>query len=496
MKTSMFTPLVFGVATALTLGTVSAAQATEPASDAVLTVSSPAVISLPASDGVRDTTQVIVTSDADTTGVPRIYSPEGALVAELAPLDLATVERRASLVVDVSLTTRPGRYRLEVTPASGAPVSTDLVVGSGAPVDVSLSLNPRSIWSWSKAKVNTSTATVAAVDETGLRVPFTGVVTAVRGAKSSTLKVASATGAPAKATVSGVKLGTGTAKVTFTAKAAGKTRSTSTNLTVKDVAITATAVSASARTIYPVKDGYLDATKISVSSNTSTAEAVTAQGTVTILRGTKTVRSWKLSSSKSWNVTWDGKVGGKVVPGTYTVKVQIKGPQGATKSATTTVVVKTGKLVEKTVKKTYKTSSVLKTYTPLDEYQDGYCDYDEVTFACIGFDGYYGDDSVSLISEGTTGVPKQVRDSYGFGGVKVKMTLNAPVVSGQAVWGYGTAGNPTAKLTEMREGASSPGWYSVPGKPATLSVTAATGLYSYFVSDKITVEYRYKVMGK
>lgn len=496
MKLSSFAPAVLGLVAAVALGASSVTYAAELPPGASLTLSDAAVLSLPAADGVRDTTQVTIGSDIETTGIPRIYSPEGGLVAELAPLVLDAANLRATLAVNVSAMKRPGLYRLEVTPTTGAAISADLLVGSGSPVDVGLSLSPRSIWSWSKAKVNTSTATVAAVDETGLRIPFAGAITAVRGKQSATFKVASKTGSPAKAVISGAKLGAGTVKVTFTANAMGKSRSTSTTLTVKDVAVTGAAVSASTRTIYPAKDGYLDATKISMTSKTTTGGAVTGQGTVTIVRAGKTVRTWKLASTKTWNATWDGKVGGKIVPGTYTVKVFLRGPQGAAKSASTTVAVKAGTLVEKTTKKSYKSSSILKTFVPLDEYEEGYCEYDEVTFSCIGFDGYYGDDTVSLISNGTTPVPGAVRDAYKFGGVKVKMTLNAPAVSGQVVWGYGTTDDPTAKLTEMKEGSSTPGWYGVPGKPAKLGVTAATGLYSFFISESITVEYRYKVMGK
>lgn len=496
MKSSLFAPSVVGLVAAMTLAAAPLAHSAEPEPGAALSVTEAAVLTLPAADGVRDASQVTVASDIATTVIPRIYSAKGDLVAELPSIVLDAEKRSARLTVNVSSIKRPGLHRLEMTPTSGDAVSVDLRVGSGAPADVSLALSPRSIWSWSKAEANTSTATVAAVDETGLSIPFTGTVVAVQGKRSMTSKVTSTTGQPARATVSGTKLGAGTAKVTFTAKAGGASRSTSTTLKVTDTTVTSTKIAASQKTIYPTKDGYLDTTKLTVASQTSTGKAVSGEGAVTITSAGKTVASWKLRSSQTWSATWDGKVKGKIVPGTYSVKVTIRGPQGGAKSASTSVTVKAGKLVEKTVKKTHKASSILATYVPLDEYEEGYCEHDEVTFACIGFDAYYGDDAVSLIADGTTAVPSAVRDAYKFGGVKVKMTLGAPVVSGQAVWGYGTVEDPTAKLTEMTEGTSSPGWYTVPGKPTKLGVTAATGLYSYFITDTITVEYRYKVMGK
>lgn len=496
MKKSIVAPLAFGLAAALSLAATPAAHAEPVEPDASINLSITGVLTLPDADGVRDATTVNIASDVATVVVPRIYSPDASLVRELPAVELVGGGAAASIGVDLTSIVTAGVYRLEVSPEAGAPASAELVVGSGRPTSVSLSLSHDSIWSWSKAKINSTVATVTATDETKLQIPFTGTVKTTNGKKSVSANVVSKTGSPAKTRITGASVGAGKATVTVTAKGAGASKSASTSLTVKSVSVTGTKVTASHRTLYPAKDGYLDAATLTVASTTTTGAAVPGAGSVKIIRAGKTVRSWTLTSSKKWTAKWDGKVHGKVVPGTYTVKVAVKGPEGASKTASTTISVKAGKLTTKTAKKTYKASTILKTYTPLDYYGDGYCEYDDTTFDCIGYDGYYGDDTVSLIAEGATTVPSAVRNAYKYGGAKVKMTLNAPAVVGQAAWGYGPASDPTAKLTKMAVGNSSPGWYVLPTSSTKLGVTAATGEYSFFFAKSITVEYRYKAMVK
>ena len=500
MKKSFVAPFVFLTIAAISLAGAPAAVAddSEPApTPANVVVTGPGILTLPNGDGVRDTTSFTVEADAPTTVALSLVDPaDESVVSVLDPVILTEGSLTATVPLTLDGVVRPGGFALRATPEGGETRSTKVMIGSGQPQFANIALSRSVIYTYKKATARSSVATVYARDETGERVPFTGSVAAKVGSKTVTSKVSSAAGADAKVTIAATSLPLGAGTVTFTATAEGLTSKGSAKLTVRNVAVTATKVSASQRTVYPAKDGYLDATKIAVSASSSTGKTIGATGTVKIVRGSKTVRTWKLSSTKSWSTTWDGKVGGKVVPGTYTVKVAVKGPEGGTKSASTTIAVKKGKLVSTKTKKTYKASSILKTYTPLDEYGQGYCQYDEVTFGCIGFDGYYGDDAVSLIAEGSTTIPASVRSAKAFGAVKVKMTLNASGVSGQAVWGYGSVSDPTAKVTAMKKGNTSPGWYTVPKSGTKLGVVAATGEYSYFFAKTITVEYSHKKMVK
>ena len=240
--------------------------------------------------------------------------------------------------------------------------TTPITVGSGEIDDVSLSLSASSILTWTKGTPRSTTATVSAKDETGLKVPFTGNVVASVGGKTSTVSVTSTTGAAAKAVFSASKLALGTGTVVATVNGANGSQliSDAAKLKVVQTAVTSVALSAPHSTVYPAHDGYIDSLKFTVTPKTTRTSSFPSTGKVTITRNGKTVKSWTLTSSKVWAATWDGKVDGKIVPGTYSVKVSLKGPEGHTQTATKTVTVDSGKLMTKTKTITYKASSVLK----------------------------------------------------------------------------------------------------------------------------------------
>lgn len=484
---------------ALVVGSTSAAVADEgdvvEDIPAIVTLSNPSLLTLPAGDGVRDLATVTITSDTPTTVQLAIQSAGGAVVGAPLPSIELSETNALSQNVTVPVDGLPaGALALVATPTVGEPASVKLLVGSGKPSKVALTVASTVLYSWSKSTGSSTMAKVSATDETGTTVPFAGTVTLKSGTKSSVAKIASKTGSTASTTISASGLPAGKASVTAKGSGVGSAgiSSAARAVTIKTVAISSAKVSATS-TVYPTKDGYKDSAKISVSASTTTGDTITGTGTVKITRSGKTVKTYKLTSSKNWSATWDGKVSGKVVPGTYTVKISLKGPQGATKTASDKIVVKKGKLVTKTTSTTYKASQVLKTYSAFDYGDEGYCAYDNAGVVdCIGFDAYLVD-SISLISDGSVSVPTAVRSAEKFGSAKARVSLSALSVH-KVVWGYGPKGDDLNRLGGMVEGTKNLGWTGLPDGTKTLSVSAALGEYSFFIADKIKVEYSYKVL--
>ncbi|BDV30415.1 hypothetical protein [Microbacterium terricola] len=483
------------VTAALMVGAAPAAYADDEvvADPASVQITEPGVLTLPDGDGVRDSAAVTVSSDVPTTASLSIVSGDGlSTLATLAPVEL-TAENLAETVYVPVTGLVAGTLSLVATPSVGEPVIVPLTVGSGQPESVTLTLSRTVLYSWSKSTGNTATASVSAVDETELAIPFAGSVVTTAGAVTKSAPVASTAGATAKTTISATGLPAGTASVVAKIGAAS---SSATTITVRQVAITGTKLATSTTTIYPVRDGYRDSVKIAVSSTATNGSTIPATGTVKVTRSGKTVKTYKLTSSKRWTATWDGKVSGKVVPGTYKVSVSIKGPEGATKTASKTVTVKKGNLVTKTTSKWVKAGSLMQEYLPLDRYERGYCEAHPTSgaIACVGYDAYNGGDVISLIAVGGTTVPATVRAGAKFGGAKVRLTMNATSVKGMVAWAYGASTSDTPVSGELTKGAKTLGWTSVPSGEKTIGISIALGKKSSLGADKIKIEYSYKVL--
>lgn len=503
MKKLFVAPFVFTTIAAISLAGAPAATADEgdPAVAVWLSEPSASTLTLPAGDGVRDVASIEVGATAATTVALRLIDRhDAAVIRELPSIELTDAEGLSGTVtLSLDGITTAGQYALEAAPTSGEAASAEFTVGSGKPQAAALTLNRDLIYTYKGAKVRTVDARVSARDETGLAVPFTGTVVATVGTKKATHKVASTTGASTKTTIAGSSLAPGTAKVVFTATAQGASATAKDSVLVKNFAVTKTSIKASERTLYPTKDGYLDATRFTVSTATTTGTTVAASGSVKVTRGGKTVASWKLTSSKKWSAAWNGKVNGKVVPGTYTVKASVKGPEGATKTASTTVTVKAGKLVAKKTSKWVDASSVMSTYNPLDYYGEGYCETGWVEaddIVCVGYDAYF-DDTLSLVSSGSLSVPSAVVKSQKYGGAKVRLTADVSSVSGTAVWGYAAASDDGLKSGAVTDtGTTTNGWASLPATNRKVDVLLGLGEYSWLAISEFKIEYSYKVMTK
>ncbi|WP_062518699.1 hypothetical protein [Demequina silvatica] len=421
-------------ATVASLALIGIASGASAEDAATLTLGTATVLTLPAGDGVRDSTSVSVSSDVATTA-------DVALIGTgLEPLPLAPVEITDPAVavrVTVPLDGLPsaGTYDLVVTPASGEPVVRRITVGSGDPKKVTLALSDSKLYTWSGASPRTAVATVRATDETGLRVPFTGTVIAKAGGKSSTTSIGSATGASASRKVYASQLAAGTGTVTARLDGPTLTGSTaSAPITIKKTAITGVSLVPSRTNVYPAKDGYRDSVRLTVIPAKSRPVIFPATGTVKVTYDGRTVKSWKLTSATKWTGTWDGLNGGRIVPGTYRVSVSIKGPEGTTRTARTTIDVSKRRLVATTRTVSYAADQVIQ-YQEVIARGSGSCSSD----VYVAGDSYCSSaDSASsgqaLLGWGEIDVPTAVVDAQRYGATRVKVTANWRDVDGPVSW--------------------------------------------------------------
>jgi len=494
--TAVFRAISVATITSLSLVAVATASV---AAEANLILGVPEdVLTLPAGDGVRDTTTVQLTSNVETTVAVTIRPlGGGATVKTLDPVGLSGELLSASVEIPVN-GLPAGRFELVATPTEGPEVFTEFLVGSGDPESISLSLSSNKIYTWSKATPRTTTATVFATDETEREVPFTGSVVAVVGGKTYTANVKSTTGATATAAIPASKLNPGTGRVTAHLKGTSTTVYTSdySTLHVLQTAVTGVTLKSSVATVFPAKDGYNDTAKITVTPKTTTGKSFAATGKVTITRNGKTVKSWKLTAASAKTLTWDGKVKGKIVPGTYTVKVSLKGPEGGTKTTTKKIKVDKGKLVTKTKTVNLKAKSAMsKTFYRFDYDLLGQCAYDwykKGDYVCAGLD-LFDDPDFSLVAVGKFTVPSDVRSAQKYGGASATVTLGLSRLSGSGEWAYynGAGGFREGKL---KKGKHNLGKLKLPATTKTFDLVIGLHEYSMFAADTFSVKYTYKVM--
>lgn len=80
--------------------------------------------------------------------------------------------------------------------------------------------------------------------------------------------------------------------------------------------------------VFPTVDGYHDTTQFVATVGTD-GGARRVRGTVTISLGNRIAKTWPITTSGTTLLTWDGKLGGKVVAGKYAVKMTAVDDDGA-----------------------------------------------------------------------------------------------------------------------------------------------------------------------
>jgi hypothetical protein len=139
--------------------------------------------------------------------------------------------------------------------------------------------------------------------------------------------------------------------------------------------------------VYPSIDGYRDSVTITVTSVTAPGVPIPVSGTVTISRAGHVVKTLPLTTSTQ-NVTWNGRDGARIVPGTYVVQAKVKGVEGAVVSAAP---------VALSVRQTYVTKAIIGlTYTTTFPVRDGYRDYLPIRVGGLQSTGRYGHGSMTM----------------------------------------------------------------------------------------------------
>jgi hypothetical protein len=482
---------------AAAIGLLSTSVVPASAADAVPTTLAAAMsrpITLPAADGYRDDAVLTVTSDAAITVSGRIEDANSSTVGSpLADIPLTDPEADGTFSGTLTLQALElpaGQYTVRLSEKDAATVetTTPLIIGSGEVVQATLSA-PATAFPYKDGQFDSVQAKVKAYDETGTAVPYSGVVQVKSGTKTTQAAIASPTAVTASATVSvlGLPLGAGT----VVAKVHGNTGADFTTdaraITLLSTKVASVSVSKSVSTIYPAVDGYRDSGSFTVTPVSSTGTTIPVTGTVNIYYGTKLVKSWALTSSKAKTFTWNGLYGGKLVPGTYTVKVSAKGPEASAKTASTTVNVSKKKLVTKTWSKLIDAADII------DEYEW----YGEQTSGCflltggkIGCEGADGVDAVSLYAYGGGKIPDAVRSSVS---ASVRVTANVDHLDGNAAWGIAYKGT-DGKWGYLAKGNSTLGWMSIKAGTTHLYIDFWLDEYTDIIVDQYLVEYRYKVL--
>ncbi len=105
--------------------------------------------------------------------------------------------------------------------------------------------------------------------------------------------------------------------------------------------------------VFPQKDNYLDVAYIGYKATTNSGANVPTKGTITIKRGNSIVKTFNVTKSGYTQFTWDGRDGGQVISGYYSVEAKVAGPQGGTVTTKKAIRVVNKKWVTKTMSATY-----------------------------------------------------------------------------------------------------------------------------------------------
>ncbi|MGT2425807.1 hypothetical protein [Amnibacterium kyonggiense] len=104
----------------------------------------------------------------------------------------------------------------------------------------------------------------------------------------------------------------------------------------------------SSTTVYPVKDGYLDVVRFAVRETGTGGEGVPLAGTAVLRHAGRTVRTWTLRGMSAV-IAWDGRVGTRIRPGLYTLRVAVRAPDGTVRTEDASVQVMPQRLAERTL---------------------------------------------------------------------------------------------------------------------------------------------------
>lgn len=319
------------------LGTAPASAAVDRALTVGLTGSD--VLTLPADDGLRDATTVWI-SGAAGGAIDLVATPRGrghaVRLAEDVPLRHRVLDWRRTIRVPISalgLGTWTVTARRVEDHAVRAHVR--LRVGSGVAVAAALTPSQRTLYPFPDGVLDAVDVAVAATDETGTDLPVSGRMRVDTPGRDRRRALDGGT-----ASLPVVGLPIGPARLTATVRGpAGRAVSTSTSLVLAPTGAGTMRLATSSDTVQPVVDGLLDGVALTVGGTAVASSPAAVTGTLTITRGGAVVRRWQVPDGTARTVTWDGRVGGAVVPGAYTATLTLRGPEGPPSTRTRSILV-------------------------------------------------------------------------------------------------------------------------------------------------------------
>jgi hypothetical protein len=296
------------------------------------------LLTLPAKDGVRDRTTVRIRSGKG--GLVDLDAVKGTTTVKLAAhVALRSTKAgwsRTVTVPDAHLT--PGKWRIRAERSTDYTVqakSGSFTVGSGAPKFVLITPGARTLYPWKDGVLDTEIVTIAAKDETRTLVPITGTVRIDAGRQHVTRTLSAA--GTARLPITALPLGPATMTTTVASGAGKAVRRTP--LTLAPTAVGTLRIARSSDTVQPVVDGLLDSVVLTTTGAASAGSPAKVSGTLTVSKGKTVARTFAVKDGTQRAFTWDGRVNGVVVPGTWTVTLALKGPQGLVRTKTKTLLV-------------------------------------------------------------------------------------------------------------------------------------------------------------
>ena len=306
---------------------------------AVDVVESP-VLTLPAKDGLRDSTRIRVRSG--TKGAVDVLAVSGKKVVHLG--DAVTLAKARtgfarSVRVPVSAL-KPGGWSIRVRRADDrtirARVVPALLVGTGTPVHVLLRPAARTLRPWRDGVLDAAVAAVTATDETGTAIPIRGTVRLQAGPKHRIRPLDAAGGVEIPAT--GLPLGRASLTAEVTGPA-GKAVTRTAPLTLAPTGVGRLRIARSSDTVQPVVDGLLDSVLLSTSGAAVADSPAAVSGSLTLALGATVVKRFAVRDGTARTFGWDGRTDGVIVPGTYTATLSLRGPDGPARTKATTLLV-------------------------------------------------------------------------------------------------------------------------------------------------------------
>lgn len=310
-----------------------------------LAISTDGGITKPLDDGFRNSVSFTVTSSTQDPVDVVIIDSDGEVVQAIAqdavpqsaPAGTAFTLRRTFSPTSITV----GRYSAVVTD-SYSPSRTAAVfftVGSGRADVVGVSVDYTTLYPYPDGYRDNVIATVTVRDETGTMIPFAGDIDTMVFTKRSSVPLVQTGGGPASATVplSALPIGPGVLSTLVHTSVGDNEAGKPITVQLAATRVSKITIARQYSTVYPHRDGYRDSTRLTLTTQTSVPRTVPVKGTLVITKGSTTVKTWKITSSKKKAVTWAPSRSLKA--GTYKVTATLTNPEGSvtTKSVSITV---------------------------------------------------------------------------------------------------------------------------------------------------------------